>query len=299
MAKKGLGNIPDPIVSPVQRQLFPPLGSSIDRVPLSLLITVTTVEGGSLPYGSFNEGLVIELIQYCSKVVPSNVEVINDRDALVELPGNLLSHEVAQAIHGQQIFNEIQMWIHCILATRESCLDIQKEREEIRQQKVKIKEMKEDVEREKETMKLEEDQSRMQLETDSSRMQAEFAECRMQMMELSKQVNEQLFLLEMVRTNAEQQIRLGGSQRLNSQRVSNNQINKPPHFPPFSGMEPTPKDECGIETLLFQVKGAREDVTDQAVRSALISCLRGGASSFLEYVGLNAPLDTMVEELTE
>ena len=191
------------------------------------------------------------------------------------------------------------MWIHCILATRESCLDIQKEREEIRQQKVKIKEMKEDVEREKETMKLEEDQSRMQLETDSSRMQAEFAECRMQMMELSKQVNEQLFLLETVRTNAEQQIRLGGSQRLNSQRVSNNQINKPPHFSPFSGMEPTPKDECGIETLLFQVKGAREDVTDQAVRLALISCLRGGASSFLEYVGLNAPLDTMVEELTE
>ena len=102
MTEKGLGNIPDPIVSPVQRQLFPPLGSSVDRVPLSLLITVTTVEGGSLPYGSFKEGLVIELIQYCSKVVPSNVEVINDRDALVELPGNLVSHEVAQAIHGQQ-----------------------------------------------------------------------------------------------------------------------------------------------------------------------------------------------------
>ena len=155
------------------------------------------------------------------------------------------------------------------------------------------------MEKEKEMMKLEEDQSRMQLETDSSRMQAEFAECRMRMMELSKQVNEQLLLLETVRTTVEQDMRLSGSQRSNRQRVFNNQINKPPHFPPFSGMEPTPKDECGIETLLFQVKGAREDVTDQAVRSALISCLRGGASSFLEYVGLDAPLDTMVEELTE
>ena len=60
----------------------------------------------------------------------------------------------------------------------------------------------------------------------------------------------------------------------------NEQINKPPHFPPFSGTEPTPKDECGIETLLFQVKGARKDVTDHAVRSALISCLRGGGKFF-------------------
>ena len=47
------------------------------------------------------------------------------------------------------------------------------------------------------------------------------------------------------------------------------------------------------------MRGAREDVTDHAVRSALISCLRGGASSFLEYVGLEAPLDTMISKLTE
>ena len=76
-------------------------------------------------------------------------------------------------------------------------------------------------------------------------------------------------------------------------------INKPPMFPPFSGIEPTAKDECGIETLLFQVKGARKDVTEQAIRSALVSCLRGGASSFLEYVSLESSLDVMIDELME
>ena len=76
-------------------------------------------------------------------------------------------------------------------------------------------------------------------------------------------------------------------------------ITKPPVFPTFSGEEPTLKDECGIETFLFQIKGARKDVTDQAVRSALLTSLRGGASGFVEYIGLDSPLDHIVEQLAE
>ena len=74
-------------------------------------------------------------------------------------------------------------------------------------------------------------------------------------------------------------------------------ITKPPVFPAFSGEEPTPKDECGIETFLFQICGARKDVTDQAVRSAVISTLRGEASSYIEYIGLDSPLDFIIEQL--
>ena len=59
-------------------------------------------------------------------------------------------------------------------------------------------------------------------------------------------------------------------------------ISKPPTFPTFSGIEPTPKDECSIQTFLFQVRSARQDVTDQAVGNALISSLRGPASEFVE-----------------
>ena len=67
----------------------------------------------------------------------------------------------------------------------------------------------------------------------------------------------------------------------------------------FSGAEPTPKDECGIETFFFQVRGARKNLTDQAVRQALIGSLRGGTSGFIEYVGLDFPLDVMIDELVE
>ena len=41
------------------------------------------------------------------------------------------------------------------------------------------------------------------------------------------------------------------------------------------------------------------NLTDQAMRSALISSLRGGASTFIEYVGLDSPFDVMIDEFVE
>ena len=76
-------------------------------------------------------------------------------------------------------------------------------------------------------------------------------------------------------------------------------ISKPPTFPTFSGIEPTPKDECSIQTFLFQVRSAHQDVTDQAVCNAFISSLRGPASEFIEYIGLTSLLDTIIMEMEE
>ena len=81
--------------------------------------------------------------------------------------------------------------------------------------------------------------------------------------------------------------------------VEGYKINKPPTFPTFSGTEPTPKDECSIQTFLFQVRSAHQDVTDQAVWNALISSLQGPASEFVEYIGLTAPLDSIIKEMEE
>ena len=79
--------------------------------------------------------------------------------------------------------------------------------------------------------------------------------------------------------------------------LKGNKINKPPTFLTFSGMEPTPKDKCSIRTFLFQVSSTRQDVTDQVVRNALISSLRGPASKFKEYIRLTAPLDSIIKEM--
>ena len=167
-------------------------------------------------------------------------------------------------------------------------MSVEKEREEYRLQK-------EDLEREKLELEAREKESRMTLQEDSIRMKNEFAGYQVQMNELMMKVTEQLNSLEVMRKENEKRIKGG----LREGHNVDERIDKLPSFPLFSGTEPTPKDECGIETFLFQVRGARKNLTDQAVRAALISSLRGGASAFIEYVGLDSPLDVMIDELVE
>ena len=115
------------------------------------------------------------------------------------------------------------------------------------------------------------------------------------MNELMMRVTEQLNSLELIQEDTEKEIR-GDSKDGHS---VDERIDKLPSFPLFSGTKPTPKDECGIEAFLFQVRVACKKLTDQAVRAALISSLRGRTSAFIEYVGLDYPLDVMIDKLVE
>ena len=133
------------------------------------------------------------------------------------------------------------------------------------------------------------------LQEDSIRMKNEFAGYKVQMNELMMRVTDQLNTLDLMRKETERRIK-GEPKEGHS---TDERIDKLPSFPLFSGTKPTPKDECGIETFLFQVRGARKNLADQAVRAALISSLRGGASAFIEYVRLDSPLDVMIDELVE
>ena len=85
-------------------------------------------------------------------------------------------------------------------------------------------------------------------------MKNEFAGYQVQMNELMMKVTEQLNSLEVMRKETEKRIK-GESK---GGRNEDERIDKLPSFPLFSGTEPTPKDECGIETFLFQVRGAAE-----------------------------------------
>ena len=119
------------VTSPTQRQLFLVQGSSVDKVPLALLIQITTLEGTPLQYGDFNEGLVLEMFQNVTEVLPVAIEILTDQDALIDIPKDKLTFDVARVLHGRISWYETELWVHCIMATRESCVSIQKERAEL------------------------------------------------------------------------------------------------------------------------------------------------------------------------
>ena len=70
-----------------------------------------------------------------------------------------------------------------------------------------------------------------------------------------------------------------------------------PGLPLFSSSEPTPCDEGTYEQWKFQVKGMHSSCPESAVRSALITSVRGEASELVGFVGFNAPLSAILEAI--
>ena len=70
-----------------------------------------------------------------------------------------------------------------------------------------------------------------------------------------------------------------------------------PGLPLFSSSKPTPCDEGTYDQWKFQVKGIHSSCPESAVRSALITSMRGEASELVGFVGFNAPLSTILEAI--
>ena len=279
--------------SSVQRELFPEEGSSVDKPQLSLLLKISKVNGESLPYGVVNDQLVLELMQNTVGHLPSQILVLNDQDVLVEFPPRTEIHEIARAVHGPAKFRDVDIYIGCIMAMRDLLISAEREREELRMQR-------DDLEREREEMEENAHRDQENIKEEKEAAEIQYDSYRREMDSLNKKVKESLCLLETTRQAAEREMYQRSFSGTSQHRIlEGNRIAKPPSFPTFSGNEPTPKDECSIQTFLFQVRSARQEVTDQAVRNALISALRGPASEFVEYIGLTSPLDTIVKEMEE
>ena len=277
--------------SPEKRESsFSSGGTDPLKAPLSILIKITKINGESLPYREVSAGLVEEIFQNSVGIIPLDVLVLNDQDALVDLVDGTAMTEIAMAVHGEGRWRDQDIRVGCVIAGRESLISIEKEREEHRMQK-------EELERERQELLERERESKMMVQESSLRMKNEFANYQLHMNDLTARVQEQLSLLETVRKDLEGEVQK--KKRRSSSNYFDDHIDKLPIFPLFSGAEPTPKDECGIETFLFQVRGARKNLTDQAVRQALDRIIEGRGSGFIEYVGLDSPLDVMIDELVE
>ena len=157
------------------------------------------------------------------------------------------------AIHGDARFRNQDIRVGCIIAGRENLITAEKERIETRMQK-------EELEREKQELLDRQKESKLTVQEESLRMKNEYANYQLQMNDLTATVREQLSLLE----NSSERSGRGSDRKRRGKSYTgyiDDRIDKLPIFPLFSGAEPTPKDECGIETFLFQVRGARKNLT--------------------------------------
>ena len=72
---------------------------------------------------------------------------------------------------------------------------------------------------------------------------------------------------------------------------------KTPPLPKFSGTLPVPRSEGSYEQFLFQVRGFRNNYTDEAIKSSMIGSVTDGARDYLDFVGFGSSLDVLINAL--
>ena len=166
-------------------------GSSVDRADLSILLKITKTNGKSLPFGTVNEKLVEELFQNALGIVPLEIIIGNDQDVLVDFIAEIAIFDVAHAIHGEGRWRDQDIRIGCLMFTREHLVVIEREREEICMQRGELEQIRSEL-------WAKEQESKAELDEKTLQAKGEFAAYRTQMNDLTKRVNEQLNLLEVV-----------------------------------------------------------------------------------------------------
>ena len=83
--------------------------------PLLLLIQAKQVNGHPLPIGSFTAWAVVAMVQRHTGHYPVDVDVMSDRDAVIEL--ELDAREVAQLLPGTHEWDGQQAQISCLLSS--------------------------------------------------------------------------------------------------------------------------------------------------------------------------------------
>ena len=191
---------------------------------------------------------MISVVQSRTGYQPVEVEVVTDREAIIELEPGVRVGEVAQLLHGAQEWDGYAAEVGCLLSTRRSVVNIVHDRENGRAR----------------LLQLEEEQRKVREE--QHQHQEQLAKFLTQFQEEVRKVES----LQQQRTQEETVPLQGAVGGLEEPRSL-----KPPMLPPFSGVDPVPKDEASCEQWIWQAKEALKSCTMGAVRIAIVQSVRG------------------------
>ena len=240
--------------------------------PLLLLVQVTQADGLPLPVGSFTANTMISLVQSRTGYQPVEVEVVTDREAIIELEPGVRVGEVAQLLHGAQEWDGYAAEVGCLLSTRRSVVNIVHDRENGQAR----------------LLQLEEEQRKVREE--QRQHQEQLAKFLTQFQEEVRKVES----LQQQRTQEETVPLQGAVGGLEEPRSL-----KPPMLPPFSGVDPVPKDEASCEQWIWQAKEALKSCTMGAVRIAIVQSVRGEVREFAAAVGFEESVETLLDKIED
>ena len=255
-----------------EREDYPEVGEVEREVQdMSVMLTVTDGEGRSLPEGCLTVPNIARLFQERTAHLPYDVSIINSRHALVDFEKGVPILEVSREIHGATSWGELPVCIGCVVSGKASLLNIVQEEELRQQQKEEVR-------------------------TNLSEIKREQEEYQQQFVDVVQAMRDEIQALKKKETVVPfPGAPLGTTADLNGKVVF--KITKAPELPKFSGADPVPREEGSFEQWYFQVKGSQGQHTADAIRSGIVNSVRGEARDLVEYVGFDAPIESILSRL--
>ena len=101
--------------------------------PLLLLLEVTQTDGQPLPVRMFTARTVVQHVIDLTGQNPVEVDVMNDRDVIVQMEPNTIVAHAAQALYNARLWDGQAAEITCLLSSRQSVVNVVHERDHARQ----------------------------------------------------------------------------------------------------------------------------------------------------------------------
>ena len=114
----------------------------VDENKLSMLLRVSQRSGKTLPIGSFTERKISQVVQRATGIAPIALTLLGPKEVLLKFERVTSVVEVAMALHALSNWDILKIQTHCVMARRESLIDMFHEKEESEREKNKFCEKK-------------------------------------------------------------------------------------------------------------------------------------------------------------
>ena len=248
---------------------------------LLILMRVEQDDGRPLPVGVYTERCVATRLLQVTGVTAERITRINNYDTVIEVTADVSVVAVSQQLHQVTEWEENPVVISCIMGKKQYIIDVCRQRTAMIEQKGEA-------------------------DREIERIRAESREQRDTLAHLVERVNQQARMV----SDLQVQSMTGSIPRIPSSLVTPQtndhhfdrqpqKMTKTPDLPNFSGEVPTPKGEAEFDNWIFQIKSLRTTFTDDAIRNAVVSNVRGVAKTVVRALGYDAPLEEMIDRLDD
>ena len=242
----------------------------IEKNEISMLLGVKQVGGKDLPVTSFTESKIAKNFKLLTGVEPVAMTLLGPRDVLLDFEQETEVIPLSLLAFGKHQWEDRGVDISCLMAKKSKLFELYQEQSSVGREREEIRKEKEKLLKEKEEYEAHVGQLVGEIGTKLDR--------------LDRKIEDVPLIPSGIVTP-----------EVLSPRQEYPQLMMAPTLPLFSGQEPTPRDEGTYDQWRFQVRGMRSSCPEQAVRSAIITSVRGEASELVGFVGFSAPLGSILQ----